>query len=111
MGVFGRLAEERFVTTVTQNLRRHYPERLARVDDHNLSRFIESTIVRLRTIGIDRECDVERYLYLMCEFGSDIDTSPRFRWVQDLLFDQSLSGELRMDMLYQYAQRRLDQGP
>lgn len=108
MEIFDRIAEDRFVRRLSKTLRQHYPDAVGLLQEPQLEELISNIIVKLKKIGIDRECDVERYLYLMCHFGVDIDTDERFRWIQEILFDTSVSGELRMDILYRDAESYLD---
>lgn len=108
MEIFDRLVKDQFIRTLSKNLREHYPDAVGLLQESQLAELISNTVAKLKNIDIERECDVERYLYLMCHFGVDIDTHERFRWIQEILFDTSLSGELRMDMLYQAAECYLD---
>lgn len=108
MDLFRQRATARFVETMTANLRCHYPKATESLNDSALVKLIEVTIEKLQRLGIERECDVERYLYLMFCFSQDIDTQHRFRWVQEILFDESLAGDLRIDLLYQVAERHLE---
>ena len=69
-------------------------------------------IDRSRSHGIDLECDVLRYLDLMCVFGVDFDRDPAYPWAARVLEDPQTAGStLRTNTLMAAAKGSLAEPP
>jgi hypothetical protein len=95
-----RLAEERqaaFVARMRPRLRERYPEVTAGASDEELGRLVEQGMAASRRYGIEGEGDVERYVDLMLELGSDFDRS--VDWASEILNRPDFTGKIRIDVL------------
>lgn len=106
MEVLRKSAMKQFVNTMRNSLRRHYPVLVEEKGNDALIKVIESTISKLAAIGIERECDVERYLYLNFSFGFALENYRKYPWVEEIISDQSLPGDLRVELLCRAAEER-----
>lgn len=107
----GQLEEKRFVAQMQRELKQRFPKKAAGLSDVGMQAGIERTIVMLRDLNVVRECDVERFLYLMFTFSPHIAQDPKYRWAQKILFDGNLSGSAKMDRLYERGAEILNGGP
>lgn len=97
---FNQAAYERFVALMMRNLRNHFAARTADLDDPALQSIVEGSIIMLSELGVKRECDVERYLYLDFACGLRLRDSHSDPKAQAILCDQAMPGDLRIELLY-----------
>ncbi len=106
--VFEALKKTKFIETMEKQLKINFPQKVGVITSQALSLLINTTIIKLEKFNIVRECDVERYLYLMFTFSFNIDSDFEYRWIQDILVDEVLSGDLKMKLMYQIAEQKIN---
>ncbi|HPS79261.1 MAG TPA: hypothetical protein PLS53_13970 [Thermoanaerobaculaceae bacterium] len=97
-----------FELRATAHLRRCFPEVVGKASDDQMLELVRFGIERARSHGIDLECDVLRYLDLMCVFGVDFDRDPACPWAAQVLGDPQTAGStLRTNTLMAAAKSSL----
>jgi hypothetical protein len=103
---------ESFEVRAIAHLRRCFPEVVGTASDEQMLELVRYGIERARSHGIDLECDVLRYLDLMCVFGVDFDRDPACPWAARVLEDPQTAGStLRTNTLMAAANDALDEPP
>lgn len=86
--------EERMVAMVSAC----YPQRAHDLQDQQLRAIVHSGINRADQYGINLTHDVERFIRLMFRFRFfNFEEDPPTAWTQDILTDQSLTAEAKLD--------------
>lgn len=73
------------------------------LSDAELREKICTSIVRAKSYGIIAEHDVRRYLESTALYGWELDTHPQTCWAKEILNNNNLDGEEKMDLIEQYG--------
>lgn len=87
------------------------PEYVAEHGEDGARALLTTAVERARRYGIERCCDVARYMAFMAVFGWDFDTNPGCAWAQEILRDTSRAPSQRLANLLQRALAELSPAP
>jgi hypothetical protein len=105
MIALGASVRRRFEREMADHLSAFFPEQCAALRNDELSMFIQTTIDRALGYGIDRERDVCKFLDVAMAIGKDFDRSDEYPWSREILADEMLVGQEKIDRLVQEALR------
>jgi len=97
----------RFENKVFVHLNKFWPEQCRSQGGVAVRETIRSGQGRANEYGMKTENDVARYVDLMYSLGHDFDSDPALPWVPEILNDNEISPTVRMDRLYEEAEKRL----
>jgi hypothetical protein len=96
-----REPEERdFEARCARQLRAHFPEELAALDERGLLSLVHAGRARAARYGISTLREVALFLGAMAELGADFDTRPEHGWAAEILRDPRFDAECKMDLVY-----------
>jgi len=78
----------------------------ALIDAIGINTFIDQVLIKSEINGIETERDIERFFELLAAFGLEFGMTEETSWVQDILEDSSLDGELKVDKIYTELSRK-----
>jgi hypothetical protein len=90
---------------MADHLSQFFPAHCEGMGAAGLSRFIQTNINRALGYGIERERDVCKFLDVGMALGEDFDRSGKYPWSCEILEDEWLAGEEKVDRLVQTALR------
>lgn len=102
MEAFSQQQRERFEDEMVVHLRREYPAALAQRNDAWVRDLIREGTEQAREYGIILERDVARYVELMLALSPDFDDSRKTPWCKEILNDDSLTAERKLDRIYEF---------
>lgn len=100
MNAFEQRFEQDFVDSIVEDLRRDNPESVSDFDDFELQRRIRIGIERALQYGLEDDYSVDLFVTLMFIVAPNFDCHQLF---QDVLREESLSPEYRMDYALDFA--------
>ncbi len=101
---------KKFENLQVTHLNKYYPEDFQALGEEDVREAIRYGIKQANTYNILIENDVSRYINLMFSFGRNFDTDLDSGWAAEILNDESsLSGSVKMDRLYDEAEKHLPQ--
>lgn len=103
MVALGESIKRRFEREMADHLSTFFPEQCAALRADELSLFIQTTIDRALAYGIDCERDVCKFLDVAMALGNDFDRSDEHPWSREILSDEMLVGQEKIDRLVQEA--------
>ncbi len=103
--------EEGFVDRVFAHLKEFWPEKFEEMGEEAVRESIHDAMDIARELGIVNEYDVARYMDLVYEFDWPADEKPDTPWAEEILNDAELEGTVKMDRLYEEANRILKGKP
>jgi hypothetical protein len=80
-----KLAEQRFVRSVAQELGLRYPERFLRFIEERSEQFVRSRVAIAAGFGITRECDVRGFIRLEQLVSEDFSGITSGHWAYEIL--------------------------
>jgi hypothetical protein len=81
------------------HLKREYPAEANKMGEQWLRELIREGITTAEGYHITLEDDVARYLEFMLALSPDFDESPKTPWVQEILSNDQLTGEEKLDRI------------
>ena len=99
----GASVKRRFEREMADHLSTFFPEQCAALRDDELSLFIQTTVDRALGYGINRERDVCKFLDVAMALGKDFDRSGEHPWSREILSDEMLVGQEKIERLVQGA--------
>jgi hypothetical protein len=93
------LEEHVFRQVATGHLRKHFPEACAELGDEALARWVDRGIAGARRHGIHGFYDIVRYLNVAICFTPDFDVHPATPWAGEILRNDELSVEDKLEQL------------
>jgi len=97
MQAFSAALERRFVERVSAVLLECWPERFNGDGPEGAGRFVLRGMERARALEIRYECDLVRYLGLLCFLGEDFE--------HEILRQTELAAERRLDLVVESLER------
>jgi hypothetical protein len=91
-----------FENRMLRHLRSVFPDQTLSINDQRLHELIRSGIDNSKKYGMKMEGDIRRYLECSVSYGWDYDTDPNFRWAGEILHDEGMDGETKMDIIEQH---------
>ena len=91
------------------HVQQFWPQRCADMSKEETLQIIRSAISNAAKYGINSERDVVLFLNHMLSLSVDFDTNPAYPWVQSILNDPSMTGELKMEWLSRQTYRHLSE--
>ncbi len=103
--LFAEQSITRFRTYLLEAVDRLPDETREKVDTYGRTAFVDEVLNRADMHAIDLEKDIESLFELMAVYGPDFGLNEETAWAKDILYDDDLDGELKM----QHIQMFLDQ--
>lgn len=95
--------KKRFERDMADHLSEFFPEQCVGLGVAGLFRFIQVNIDRALQYGIERERDICKFLDVAMALGEDFDRSGKYRWSFEILEDEWLTGQEKIDRLVEAA--------
>ena len=100
--------EVTFINRVVAHLKEFWPEKCGEMGEEAVRESIHEAMDIARKFGIINEYDVARYIDLIFEFDWPADEKPDTPWAEEILNDAELDGTVKMDRLFEEANRILE---
>lgn len=107
MEVFSKFMLKLFEDRILILLERNFPERCEEMGEQTVRDSIKKGIEDAAGYGIKIEYDVARYICLLFILGPNFDIDTRYPWTSEILNDGTLHSTVKLDMLDQSAETRL----
>ncbi len=102
MDAFSQAEIEKFENRMVLHLQSVFPDQTKNTPNPDLLNMIQLGIEKSTEYNITTEGDVRRYLECSILYGWDFDTKPETYWAGEILRDDDLDGETKMDMIEQH---------
>ncbi len=102
MDVFSQAEIKKFESRMILHLRSVFPDQTKNTSNPDLLKMIQLGIEKSAKYNIITEGDVRRYLECSILYGWDFDTKSEIYWAGEILRDDDLDGETKMDMIEQH---------
>lgn len=99
MEVLEKYMMDAFNSKMISHLRNTYPEETSSISDEDLSAMIENGSERAASHGIVEDDDIQRFLGVMVRYGSDFDKDSAHPEVQEILGDDRLDSDEKVDLI------------
>ena len=107
MEVFSKYMLKLFEDRVLILLERYFPEKCKEMGEQAVRDLIKKGIEDAAGYGIKIEYDLARYICLLIILGPDFDVDTRYPWASKILNDETLHPTVKLDILDQSADTRL----
>jgi hypothetical protein len=105
IAALARSVQESFLLQTVKKLEAWDSERGYPATSEERDRFVRLAIQRAKGYGIDSYYALELFVRWMREAGDDFPEPPGLRWVHDLLHDESMPPNARLEMAWQLRGR------
>jgi hypothetical protein len=109
MAAFAKAAREQFSNMARDEMQALWPEVCAQFDSESLVRIIRDSIREAEEFGLTSDRSILRYLNIVFAFVPGSGWLAHQQWAQDILQDQDLSGEEKVDAILDYLRNSISQ--
>lgn len=109
MDAFKSLFIRQFVEAALTNISDKFPDRFREMGEEAARRLVEKGIRKAEGYGITGKEDVILFIDLMMEIDPDFDAMESLDWIRDILEDDGLDGEAKMELIYDDLPDDLDE--
>jgi hypothetical protein len=100
MNALGDHMREDYIKRTLRNLAELFPDDPAVRDEPAMRALIEYEIGRAEVYSITRQREVSLFIFLSKDLGADFEKSPENRWMEEILLDEELEEQEKMDVIY-----------
>ncbi len=100
MDQMNRHSMRRFETRLMAHLEEVVPKEYAAAGDQEVLKLIRAGMKRAKPYGIEAEEDIALFVELMLTDSPEWELPEERKWARDILQNRSLTGHLKMAMLY-----------
>lgn len=107
LGEFSAQARQSFEDRLVRHLQDAFPTRYAELGEFGARAAIRAGCSRAPGYGLRSERNVARFVDLMVTVGADFDSSPATPWAREILTDDDLTPDEKLEELFDEAQDEL----
>jgi hypothetical protein len=100
MDALSKSMEQNFEKRMVNHISEFFPDQVGKLGNTGVLKTIRYGIRKAASYGIDKECDVCKYIDLMIVFGRDFDANPAYEEAKRVLTSPKDTAKTKMRKLY-----------